>query len=334
MFKKKITIITTIISVILTMTSCGNTASSEERTNTTISYSDSSIAEEINTSSDVSSIDEVDSTEDSSNMDSIDESSETDSSEDDSSEVEKVTTTVDDSSKVEKTTTTTTTKKTTTQPVETTTTQPVVTQAPITEAPKTTTTVKQTEAPKTTTQKPVVTTKPAVQTTKTTTKATTKSTTKTTTKQTTKVTSTQPTDNKYMAAMKKISKVNAHINKDFTESDCALVREYLLNLVYKKYPKSKAHNVKFIPYFDKNGKLSYYDNVLNNGGSYNGANWQYYYGIDEGQIQMFIDDMTYLADAYMYNFNGEPCINGCTNWDIFWMYRSDGVVFFSLAVFI
>ena len=259
MFKKKITIITTIISVILTMTSCGNTASSEERTNTTISYSDSSVAEEIDTSSDVSSIDEVDSTEDSSDVDSIDDSSETDSSEDDSSEVEKVTTTVDDSSKVEKTTTTTTTKKTTTQPVETTTTQPVVTQAPITEAPKTTTIVKQTEAPKTTTQKPVVTTKPAVQTTKTTTKATTKSTTKTTTKQTTKVTSTQPTDNKYMAAMKKISKVNAHINKDFTESDCALVREYLINLVYKKYPKSKAHNVKFIPYFDKNGNPIYDD---------------------------------------------------------------------------
>ena len=48
---------------------------------------------------------------------------------------------------------------------------------------------------------------------------------------------------------------------------------------------------------------------------------------------MFIDEMTYLADVYMYNFDGEPCINGCTNWDIFWTYRSDGVVFFSLAVF-
>ena len=48
---------------------------------------------------------------------------------------------------------------------------------------------------------------------------------------------------------------------------------------------------------------------------------------------MFIDDMTYLADVYMYNFDGEPCINGCTDWDIFWMYRSDGAVRFSLAVF-
>ncbi len=198
---------------------------------------------------------------------------------------------------------------------------------------KITTTKTTAKAVETTTQKPVVTTKPAVQTTKTTTKATTKSTTKTTTKQTTKVTSTQPTDNKYMAAMKKISKVNAHINKDFTESDCALVREYLLSYVYKKYPKSKAHNVKFIPYFDKNGKPSYYDNVLSNGGSYNGANWQYYYSIDEGAEMMFIDMMLYLADVYMYNFDGEPCINGCTNWDIFWMYRSDGVVHFSLAVF-
>ena len=181
--------------------------------------------------------------------------------------------------------------------------------------------------PRTTQGIPKTPVKPA-QTTKTTTKTTT-----TAPKTTTKVTSTQPTDNKYMAAMKKISKVNAHINKDFTESDCALVREYLIDLVYKKYPKSKAHNVKFIPYFDKNGKPSYYDNVLNNGGSYNGANWKYYYGIDEGQIQMFIDEMTYLADVYMYNFDGEPCINGCTNWDIFWTYRSDGVVFFSLAVF-
>ena len=64
-----------------------------------------------------------------------------------------------------------------------------------------------------------------------------------------------------------------------------------------------------------------------------GANWQYYYSIDEGAEMMFIDMMLYLADVYMYNFDGEPCINGCTNWDIFWMYRSDGVVHFSLAVF-
>lgn len=262
--------------------------------------SDSSDAETQSSSFSESESSESDDTssDESSNESSETESFEVDSSEDESSKETKKTTKkeTDDSSKV-------TTTKTTAKAVET------------------------------TTQKPVVTTKPAVQTTKTTTKATTKSTTKTTTKQTTKVTSTQPTDNKYMAAMKRISKVNAHINKDFTESDCALVREYLIDLVYKKYPKSKAHNVKFIPYFDKNGKPSYYDNVLNNGGSYNGANWQYYYGINEGQIQMFIDDMTYLADVYMYNFDGEPCINGCTNWDIFWMYRSDGAVRFSLAVF-
>jgi len=193
--------------------------------------SDSSDAE---TQSSSFSESESSESDDTSSDESSNDSSETDSSEDESSNETKKTTKkeTDDSSKI-------TTTKTTAKAVET------------------------------TTQKPVVTTKPAVQTTKTTTKATTKSTTKTTTKQTTKVTSTQPTDNKYMAAMKKISKVNAHINKDFTESDCALVREYLLSYVYKKYPKSKAHNVKFIPYFDKNGKPSYYDNVLSNGGSYN-----------------------------------------------------------------
>ena len=154
MFKKKITIITTIISVILTMTSCGNTTSSKEHTNTTISYSDSSVAEESNTSSDASSTEEVDSTEDSSDVDSIDESSETDSS--------KAVTTTRVYKETDKATTTT--KQTTTQPAVTT--KPYV-------------------APTTTTQKPVVTTKPAVQTTKTTTKATTKSTTKQTTKTTT-----------------------------------------------------------------------------------------------------------------------------------------------------
>jgi len=285
----------------LSMTACGGSDSSDAETQSS-SFSESESSESDDTSSDESS-------NESSETESFEvDSSETDSSEDESSKETKKTTKkeTDDSSKV-------TTTKTTAKAVET------------------------------TTQKPVVTTKPAVQTTKTTNKKTTKTVAKTTTKVTTNPTpdSTlvprnafdKPTG-KYMAAMKRISKVNAHINKDFTESDCALVREYLINLVYKKYPKSKAHNVKFIPYFDKNGKPSYYDNVLNNGGSYNGANWQYYYGIAEGQIQMFIDDMTYLADVYMYNFDGEPCINGCTNWDIFWMYRSDGAVRFSLAVFI
>lgn len=284
----------------LSMTACGDSDSSDAETQSS-SFSESESSESDDTSSDESS-------NESSETESFEvDSSETDSSEDESSKETKKTTKkeTDDSSKV-------TTTKTTAKAVET------------------------------TTQKPVVTTKPAVQTTKTTNKTTTKTVAKTTTKVTTNPTpdSTlvprnafdKPTG-KYMEAIKKISKVNAHINKDFTESDCALVREYLINLVYKKYPKSKAHNVKFIPYFDKNGKPSYYDNVLNNGGSYNGANWQYYYGIAEGQIQMFIDDMTYLADVYMYNFDGEPCINGCTNWDIFWMYRSDGVVHFSLAVF-
>ena len=206
-----------------------------------------------------------------------------------------------------------------------------VTETPkTTQAPTATSTPKVTQAPKTTTK--------VTQAPKTTTKTVAKTTTKVTTNPTPDSTLVprnafdKPTG-KYMAAMKRISKVNAHINKDFTESDCALVREYLLSYVYKKYPKSKAHNVKFIPYFDKNGKPSYYDNVLNNGGSYNGANWQYYYSIDEGAEMMFIDMMLYLADVYMYNFDGEPCINGCTNWDIFWMYRSDGVVHFSLAVF-
>lgn len=163
MFKKKITIITTIISVILTITSCGNTTSSKEHTNTTISYSDSSVAEEINTSSDVSSTEEVDSTEDSSDVDSTDESSETDSSEDESSKAVTTTKTIlketakATTTKVYKETAkaTTTTKQTTTQPAVTT--KPYV-------------------AP--TTQKPVVTTKT---TTKQTTKATTKATTKITT---------------------------------------------------------------------------------------------------------------------------------------------------------
>lgn len=284
----------------LSMTACGGSDSSDAETQSS-SFSESESSESDDTSSDESS-------NESSETESFEvDSSETDSSEDESSKETKKTTKkeTDDSSKV-------TTTKTTAKAVET------------------------------TTQKPVVTTKPAVQTTKTTNKTTTKTVAKTTTKVTTNPTpdSTlvprnafdKPTG-KYMAAMKRISKVNAHINKDFTEADCALVREYLIDLVYKKYPKSKAHNVKFIPYFDKNGKPSYYDSVLNNGGSYNDANWQYYYGIDEGQIQMFIDEMTYLADVYMYNFDGEPCINGCTNWDIFWMYRSDGVVHFSLAVF-
>lgn len=284
----------------LSMTACGSSDSSDAETQSS-SFSESESSESDDTSSDESS-------NESSETESFEvESSETDSSEDESSKETKKTTKkeTDDSSKV-------TTTKTTAKAVET------------------------------TTQKPVVTTKPAVQTTKTTNKTTTKTVAKTTTKVTTNPTpdSTlvprnafdKPTG-KYMAAMKRISKVNAHINKDFTESDCALVREYLLSYVYKKYPKSKAHNVKLIPYFDKNGKPSYYDNVLSNGGSYNGANWQYYYSIDEGAEMMFIDMMLYLADVYMYNFDGEPCINGCTNWDIFWMYRSDGVVHFSLAVF-
>ena len=291
----------------LSMTACGGSDSSDAETQSS-SFSESESSESDDTSSDESS-----------NESSETESFEVDSSETDSSE--------DESSKAVTTTKTTTkeTAKTTTTTKQTTTTSAVTTKPYV--------------AP--TTQKPVVTTKPAVQTTKTTNKTTTKTVAKTTTKVTTNPTpdSTlvprnafdKPTG-KYMAAMKRISKVNAHINKDFTESDCALVREYLLSYVYKKYPKSKAHNVKFIPYFDKNGKPSYYDNVLSNGGSYNGANWQYYYSIDEGAEMMFIDMMLYLADVYMYNFDGEPCINGCTNWDIFWMYRSDGVVHFSLAV--
>jgi len=297
---KKLLVMMIAACMIISMVACGS--------------SEDSVSEK-NSSSDSSTVDESTREDDSASDNSESENEKSDSEKD---------TSKDDSSVAE------TSEKVTETPKPT----EKVTETPkTTQAPKTTTTPKTTQVPTTTTQKPVVTAKPVVQTTKTatTTKTTTKNTIKTTTT-TTKVTSIQPT-NKYMAAMKKISKVNAHINKDFTESDCALVREYLIDLVYKKYPKSKAHNVKFIPYFDKNGKPSYYDNVLNNGGSYNDANWQYYYGIAEGQIQMFIDDMTYLADVYMYNFDGEPCINGCTNWDIFWMYRSDGAVRFSLAVF-
>lgn len=276
--------------------------------------SEDSVSEK-NSSSDSSTVDESTREDDSASDNSESENEKSDSEKD---------TSKDDSSVAE------TSEKVTETPKATETSEKVTETPKTTQAPTATSTPKVTQAPKTTTK--------VTQAPKTTTKTVAKTTTKVTTNPTPDSTLVprnafdKPTG-KYMAAMKKISKVNAHINKDFTESDCALVREYLIDLVYKKYPKSKAHNVKFIPYFDKNGKPSYYDSVLNNGGSYNGANWQYYYGIDEGQIQMFIDEMTYLADVYMYNFNGEPCINGCTNWDIFWMYRSDGAVRFSLAVF-
>ena len=318
MFKKKITIITTIISVILTMTSCGNTTSSKEHTNTTISYSDSSVAEEIDTSSDASSTEEVDSTEDSSdtdsnedssNIDSIDESSETDSSEDDSSNA--VTTTKTIYKETTKATTTrvyketdkatTTTKQTTTQPAVTT--KPYV-------------------AP--TTQKPVVTTKPAVQTTKTTTKATTKTTT------TTKKTETVKKD-KYQLAFEKVGGYNNHAGEKgygYTTTDLKTIREYYINYAVSKFgSRIRNCNKEFIPFYDTNGKLTH---VCTN--DYVPATWQYYYSAEE------IDRVTYLIDGYLTEFlknDNSDLTHTDYCWDVFWMIEPNTKsVDFSVAIFL
>lgn len=293
---KKLRIIISVLCIIALLTSCGNVDSSDTKNNS------------VDTSS------TTENNEDSSDVDSIDKSSETDSSEDDSSEAEKVTTTTDDSSKTEKTTTT---KKTTTQSVETTTTQPVVTQAPVTEAPKTTTTVKQTEAPKTTT------------TIKQTAKPATTTTVKQTAKPTTTTTKTEaPKKDKYQLAFEKVGNYNNGLGGSYTEADLKTIREYYINYAVSKFgARIRNCNKEFIPFYDANGKLTH---VYTN--NYVPATWQYYYGAEE------INRVTYLIDGYLTEFlknDNSDLTHTDYCWDVFWMIDSDTKgVNFSVAIFL
>lgn len=271
-----------ISALALVVVSCGN-------------VNDSSDTEKETSS--VSSISETDSSNESSETESF----EVDSSETDSSEDEKVTTTLDDSSKVEKTTTT---KKTTTQSDETTTTQPVVTQAPITEAHKTTTTVKQTAKPTTTT--------------------TVKQTAKPTT--TTKKTETVKKD-KYQLAFEKVGNYNNGLGGSYTEADLKTIREYYINYAVSKFgSRIRNCNKEFIPFYDANGKLTH---VCTN--NYVPATWQYYYGAEE------IDRVTYLINGYLTEFlknDNSDLTHTDYYWDVFWMIEPNyKTVDFSVVIF-
>ena len=287
-----------ISALALVVVSCGNVDDSSDTEKETSS---------------VSSINETDSSNESSETESF----EVDSSETDSSKVKKVTTTVDDSSKIEKkTTTTTTTKKTTTQPVETTTTQPVETQTPITEAPKTTTTVKQTEAPKTTT------------TVKQTAKPTTTTTVKQTAKPTTTTTKTETVKkDKYQLAFEKVGNYNNGLGGSYTEADLKTIREYYINYAVSKFgARIRNCNKEFIPFYDTNGKLTH---ICTN--DYVPATWQYYYGAEE------INRVTYLIDGYLTEFlknDSSDLTHTDYYWDVFWMIEPNTKsVYFSVAIF-